>query len=165
MELLYRMPGVNLRLWEPPKPTWEPGYNFWICFLYLMWWAQSLSRFFFCKTAYLSNNLLAKAWFSFSILSVSLFRTPIFRLVGPFTELFLRDFLLGTGATELHLPLEISTSLLSRILLSLLMVIFFSFVRNSLVFFLSCLFFLSILLISFASVIAFWPVAILPIFL
>jgi len=61
---------------------------------------------------------LAKAWFSLSILSVSLFRTPIFKLVGPFT---LTDFPLagaaffGTGATELHLPLLISTSLLRRI--------------------------------------------------
>ena len=120
-----------------------PEGIFLICFLYCKCEAQSLSRSFFLSTACLSNSLLAKAWFSFSILSVSLFRIPIFKLVGPFSDgycdLFTRFF--GAGATELHLPLLISTSLLSKIWLSLLIVRFFSLVRKSLVFFLSSLFF------------------------
>jgi len=118
-----------------------------ICFLYLIWLCQSLSRFFLFKTACLSNNRLANAWFSRSILSVSLFRTSMFRLIGPdlgpaLTLWFLLATLRGAVTTLDHFPDEISTSLFSKIWLSLLIVRFFSLVRNSFVFRRSCLFFL-----------------------
>lgn len=61
-----------------------------ICFLYWTWCLQSWSRPLLFKTACLSNKRFAKAWFSFSILSVSLLRTIIFRLMGPLA-LFLTD--------------------------------------------------------------------------
>lgn len=78
---------------------------------------------------------------------------PMLRLVGPRepstlgifyrTEAFL--YLRMGGATELHLPELISTNLLSKIWLSLLIVRFLSFCMKSFVFFLSSLLFLSIL--------------------
>ena len=145
------------------------GGIFAICLLYLIWFLQSESRFFLFKTAYLSNNRFANAWFSFSILSVSLLRLIIFKLIGPFGFTFtewvlLAAVLFAPADTLLHFPLLISTSLLRRIWLSLLMVIFRSFVRNSFVFYRSCLFFLIFWVISFASLIALFDAAIWLIF-
>ena len=126
-----------------------------------------MSNCFFLRTACLSNSLLAKAWFSFSILSVSLFLIPMFKLVGPLSILGCTDrvdLFFGAGATELHLPLLISTSLFKRIWLSLLIVIFFSFVRKSFVFFLSSLFLFNWLVTTYASLMAWLDLAMFPIF-
>lgn len=90
----------------------------------------------------------------------------MFKLVGPFnwgyTDRVFRFF--GAGATELHLPLLISTSLFKRIWLSLLIVRFFSFVRKSFVFFLSSLFRFSWAVMTYASLTACEDLPILYIF-
>ena len=118
------------------------------------------------KFGALSKSLLAKAWFYCSILSVSFLRTARFNertmpmllpwmKVDEVVDLFLvSDIWLGCKilpcwlivyefpvwvilGTEDHLPFEISTSLLSRIWLSLLIAMLRSEVTNVWAFFLS----------------------------
>lgn len=128
----------------------------------------------------LSKSLLAKAWFSCSILSVSLLRTARFNertipMVPPWmkvddeVDLFLvSDIWLGCKilpcwlivyefpvwpilGTDDHFPFDISTSLLSRIWLSLLIAMLRSEVTNVWAFFLSSFDFFSCFNYSFTT--------------
>ena len=81
-------------------PNGNVGYvilflNTFFYFLYLMWSKYSVSIFFLDRLPVLSNSLFAKAWFSLSILSFSIFLTPIFKDFGP-TVWDARYFIVGT---------------------------------------------------------------------
>ena len=90
--------------------------TFCIYFLYRCYIIKSSSIFFTEREPYLclANNLFAKAWFSRSILSFSLFLAITLSDLGP--KVSLARFL---GCTESHLPWDMSTKRLSKIWLCL----------------------------------------------